>query len=430
MGMRWMAVGLLLAVAGAGPGQEKFDPKAPLDVATLRLARVRLAADQEFRRLPNCTCTMNVERSRRVGGRGRFELVDNLRLEVALVDGKEAYSWPGAREFSDRELIDIVSGGAIGSGEFAGHARNVLLGGNVQLKYQGEEELAGRRVHRFDYEVPMAQSRYMMRVGQETEAVGYRGSFWAETGTFLLRRLLVEIFEVPLNIPLERGVIRIDYEKREVGGQVVLLPEASESEMETRGGLETRNRTTYTGCRLYTGESSLVFDEPEEEEAAPAPVVAGVVDWVLPKDLKVTLRTEAAVRMETMAVGDTVEMVVWRNAEQNRAVWLEKGAKVKMRVALQRCAEAPVTACVLGLIPEGFEWGSKSGEFRAAMEEPALETMLRILGQAARGVGVALQLKREQIPEGASLLVFRGRQLNPNFQTVWRTLEVSGAQDP
>ncbi len=427
MGMRWMAVGLLLAVAGVAPGQEKFDPKAPLDVATLMLARVRLAADLEFRRLPNCTCTMNVERSRRVGGRGRFELVDNLRLEVALVDGREAYSWPGARQFSDRELVDIVGGGAIGSGEFAGHARNVVLGGNVQLKYQGEEELAGRKVHRFDYEVPMAQSRYMMRIGRETEAVGYRGSFWAEAGTFQLRRLLVEIFEAPLNIPLEQGVIRIDYEKREVGGQMVLLPEASESGMVTRGGLETRNRTTYTGCRLYTGESSLVFDEPEEE-SSPAP--AQVVDWVLPKGLRVTLRTEAVVRMETLAVGDIVEMVVWRNAEQNGAVWLEKGAKLKMRVALQRCAESPVTACVLGLLPEGFEWGNKAGVFRAEMEEPALETMLRILGQAARGVGVALQLKREQIPEGASLLVFRGRQLNPHFQTVWRTLEVSGAQDP
>jgi hypothetical protein len=427
MGMRWMAAGLLLAVAGAAPGQAQFDPKAPLDVATLMLARVRLAADLEFRRLPNCTCTMNVERSRRVGGRGRFELLDQLRLEVALVDGREAYSWPGARQFSDRELVDIVGGGAIGSGEFAGHARNVVLGGNVQLKYQGEEELAGRKVHRFDYEVPMAQSRYMMRVGRETEAVGYRGSFWADAGTFQLRRLLVEIFEAPLNIPLEQGVIRIDYEKREVGGQMVLLPEASESGMVTRGGLETRNRTTYTGCRLYTGESSLVFDEPEEEEAA---ALARVVEWELPKGLKVTLRLGGGMRMETLAVGDEVEWEVAKDAQQNREIWLAKGAKVKMRVALQRCAETPVTACVLGVIPERFEWGNRAGEMRAEMEEPALETMLRILGQAARGVGVALQLKKEQIPEGASLLLFRGRQLNPNFQTVWRTLEVPGAQDP
>jgi hypothetical protein len=135
-------------------------------------------------------------------------------------------------------------------------------------------------------------------------------------------------------------------------------------------------------------------------------------------------------RMETLAVGDEVEWEVAKDAQQNREIWLAKGAKVKMRVALQRCAETPVTACVLGVIPERFEWGNRAGEMRAEMEEPALETMLRILGQAARGVGVALQLKKEQIPEGASLLLFRGRQLNPNFQTVWRTLEVPGAQDP
>lgn len=426
--MRGTLAAFLIAAA-VQPLTAQFDPASPLDVATLMLARTRLAANREFQRLPNCTCTMNVERSRRVAGRGRFEFVDNLRLEVALVDGKEVYSWPGARQFEDRELVDIVAGGAIGSGEFAGHARNVVLSGSTRLEYKGEEELGARQVHRFDYLVPMADSRYIMRIGQVTAAVGYRGSFWADVGTFQLRRLLVEVFEVPPQIPLERGSIQIDYEKRAIGGGEFLLPDASESSLTTRGGLETRNRTTYTNCRLYTGESSLIFDEPEEEEA-PAPAPAPVIHWVLPKDLKVTLRPTVAQSAEKLAIGDTIEFTVWRDATQRREVWLPKGALVRMRVTNLRCVETPLSGCVLALLPDSFEAGNKSGRFAASQEEPPLSSMLTAMGPATRSMTLSLRLAEVRATEGSSLLIFRGHTLNPNFQTVWRTLEVSGAQDP
>ncbi|MCL4794809.1 MAG: hypothetical protein KJZ84_09605 [Bryobacteraceae bacterium] len=426
--MRGILAALLLAAA-AQPAAPQFDPASPVDVATLMLARVRLAANREFQRLPNCTCTMNVERSRRVAGRGRFEFVDNLRLEVALVDGKEVYSWPGARQFDDRELVDIVGGGAIGSGEFAGHARNVILSGSTRLEYKGEEDLAGRQVHRFDYLVPMADSRYIMRIGQVTAAVGYRGSFWADVGTFQLRRLLVEVFDVPPQIPLERGSIQIDYEKRTISSGEFLLPDASESSLTTRGGLETRNRTTYTSCRLYSGESSLIFDEPEEEET-PEPTPAPVIDWVLPKDLKVTLRPTAAQPAEKLAIGDTIEFTVWRDAAQRREVWLPRGALVRMRVTYLRCVEAPISGCVLGLHPDTFETGNKSGRFVAEREEPPLTSMIAAMGPATRSMTLSLRLADASTAEGSSLLIFRGRQLNANFQTVWRTLEVPGAQDP
>lgn len=423
--------GLLLAFAVAAgwiPAFAQIDPKAPADPAVILLARIRLAAAREFNQLPNCTCTMTVERSRRAGKRGRFELVDQLRLEVALVEGKEAYSWPGAQRFEDRELVDIVRGGAIGSGEFAGHARNVLLSGRTRLHYQGAEDLAGRAVHRFDFEVPLSDSRFIMRMGQVSAAVGYRGSFWADRETHQLRRLFLEMHEIPPQLALDHGSVRIDYEHRRLGESRFLLPVEAETSMTTNDGTESRNRTTYTNCRQYTGESSLVFEEPDETESAPAP--ASVIDWKLPKDLRVTLRLSAELLARKTAVGDPVEFTVQRDATQRRESWLSKGARVRMRVAYLRCVDSPVAACALALRPESFEDGNKQGSFTARMEEPALAAMLAQIGP--RGVSQALttRLRDDYLPPGSSLLLFSGRRLASNYQTVWRTLENSGGKDP
>lgn len=426
--MRWIAA-VVVAFGALAPAAAQVDPLAPVDRATLTLARVRLAASREFQQLPNCTCTMNVERSRRIGGRGRFELADNLRLEVALVDGKEVYSWPGARQFEDREIVDIVSGGAIGSGEFAGHARNVLLSGSTRLNYQGIEDLEGRSAHRFDFVVPMSDSRYIMRIGQVSGPVGYRGSFWADEGSYQLRRLFLEIFETPPDIPLESGSIRIDYEKRDIGGGRFLLPHSSESTLFTKGGLESINRTSYTNCRLYTGESSLTFDEIDEEEAAAAPPTP-VIDWVLPKGLPVALRLTAALSAVETAIGDAVEFNVVKDAALRKQVWLERGARITMRVALVRCVTAPVSACLIALIPQGFTSANKTGRFLAECEQPPLSAMLQQMSPNNRSLLLSLKLGELNLPPNSSLILFRGRRLDPNYQTVWRTLDTSGEQAP
>lgn len=419
---------LLWLWAGMQPAGAQFDPKAPADPAVILLARIRLAATREFNQLPNCTCTMTVERSRRVGKRGRYELIDQLRLEVALVEGKEAYSWPGAQRFEDRELIDIVRGGAIGSGEFAGHARNVLLSGSTRLNYQGEEDLAGRPAHRFDFEVPMSESRFTMRMGQVSAAVGYRGSFWADRDTHQLRRLFLAMHEIPPQLSLDHGTVRIDYERRRLGENYFLLPAEAETSMTTDDGTESRNRTTYANCRQYSGESSLIFEEPEE--TTPAAAAAPVIDWKLPKDLRVTLRLIADLHAQKTAVGDTVEFTVWRDAMQRRESWLAKGARVRMRVTYLRCVDSPLPACALALRPESFEDGNKHGAFTAGMEEPALTSMLAQTGPRSTNQGLILRLRGDSIPAGSSLIVFSGRRLASGYQTVWRTLEGSGVKDP
>src|SRR3974390_1739503 len=69
-------------------------------------------------RLPNFTCLQTIDRSRRASAGLRGETVDRVRVEVALVDGKELFAWPGEGKFEDRELSDMVMGGATSTGNF------------------------------------------------------------------------------------------------------------------------------------------------------------------------------------------------------------------------------------------------------------------------------------------------------------------------
>src|SRR5207237_772673 len=83
---------------------------------------IKARAAENLQRLPNYTCTETIERTRRLHGSRKFQPLDILRLEVALVEGKELFSWPGAGKFEERGIGEIVGhGAASGKVAFALH---------------------------------------------------------------------------------------------------------------------------------------------------------------------------------------------------------------------------------------------------------------------------------------------------------------------
>ena len=117
-------VALLVAALGAAQ---------PLTPEIILLGRTRYHMVETLRRIPNYTCLETIERSVRAPKSRRATLVDALRLEVAVVDGKELFSWPGERQFKERDLRELAPGGAIGNGNFALHAKSVFGGNAVRF---------------------------------------------------------------------------------------------------------------------------------------------------------------------------------------------------------------------------------------------------------------------------------------------------------
>src|SRR5689334_14332708 len=138
------------------------------------LPRIREQMTGVLLRQPNYTCTETIERTRQpMGSTAKIE--DTLRLEVALVDGKEMFAWPGSKQFEDRKLEDLVTTGMFGNGNFAIYARILFLTDVAAFEDRGEAQLNGRPARRYDFRVSRDTSGNWLRVDKREALVGFHG---------------------------------------------------------------------------------------------------------------------------------------------------------------------------------------------------------------------------------------------------------------
>lgn len=418
---RGLAACLFCCMAAA---QEPYDSMQPLTPETILLARIRSVVSENLAHLPNFTCLETIERSQRPPGARRYRFLDNIRLEVALVEGKELYAWPGSPKFEERELRDMVGGGAIGTGDFALHAESIYLGDTARFTYQGAEELRGRKVHVFHYKVPLEASRYFMRIEKTEGPVGYQGRVYNDAETLEISRIEIHIDEVPPSLPLQEGHKVIDYAPMDIGGVRHVLPVSMEMTLVDLNGGENRNRAVFSGCRQYLGESRLIFEDPLPAAQAPQQPV----EWTLPEGLDVRMKLTGTLDLSKSAMGDPVVFEVSRDSVRGGQVWLPRGAKVRLRLDHIACRDFPVSHCFFALVPGRFEFQNKSGEFRAELVQPDLWRTMEMLLRNVRPQLRTIPVEMGQAPEGAVILLVSGRRgkLPSGFQTVWRTLKARG----
>ena len=329
----WSWVGCLLA---ASPAAWAAD-----DAAAIRIARIRAHMADNLQRLPNYTCTQTIERSVRPARSRRFQLLDTLRLEVALVDGRELFAWPGSGKFDDRELGEIIGSGASGNGNFGLHARSIFLGREAQFQFAGEVDLEDRRVYQYVYRVPMLRSGFKLKSGAAEGIAGYHGRFEAETDTLDVVSLdVLADTEIPPHVPIREASTKMRYRRMTIGSGDFLLPESSELAITSLTGDESRNVVALSGCKQYGTESVISFADPPPEETTPAtptppPSAAGASSksiGELPVGLDFEASLETALSFPGAAVGDLVEGRLTSDAKKKGAVMIPKGTLVRGRL--------------------------------------------------------------------------------------------------
>jgi hypothetical protein len=261
--------------------------------------------------------------------------VDTLRLEVALVGGKEMFGWPGSKKFEDVDITEMVQRGAIGNGSFGLHARSVFGGRAATYQYRGEElleNLSTEKLVKWDYKVPRFLSGYSIRVGERKAIVGYHGAFWAEPKTLDLRRMDVIADDIPAELNLSAASDRIDYLRTKIGEGDFLLPLGSELHMVDLGGTENRNQIRFSACRQYSGESVISFADPAPEIST-APVQRMVQEVTLPPGLDFTLALTEAIELKTSAVGDAIFGRLQNDVKLKGRVLVPKGALASGRIS-------------------------------------------------------------------------------------------------
>lgn len=416
----------LLLAAGVVRAQQ-YDPKQPLTKETVLLGRIQNVVKENLSHLPNFTCVQTIERSARTPNAKKYQLLDNVRLEVALVEGKELYAWPGASKFEEKDLRDMV-GGAIGTGDFALHARAIYLSGASKFTYMGVEEIQGKKAHKFHYRVSVDRSGYTMRIGKAEGLVGYQGHVWNDAESLEMVRIDMTIDQIPEHIPLKEGRKTIEYGAMDIGGVRHVLPVAVEMTLVALNDGENRNRAVFTGCKQYSGESTLTFEDPAPE----AKPKEAVVTATLPQDLNVSMKLTQTLDLSKGAMGDPVTFEVTKDAMKNGQVWLPKGAQVELRLDQVVCRDYPSGHCFVALAPGRFTYANRQGAFRARLVVPDLVRSIEITMRNARPELRMLPMEMGQAAPGSEFLLLNGRRgkLSSGFTMTWRTLEARGDIQP
>ncbi|MDP2999901.1 MAG: hypothetical protein Q8N47_20620 [Bryobacterales bacterium] len=416
-----IAAGVRMMVAAACLAGAQVAPEH------LALARIKLRMSENLERLPNYTCTETIERSTRRAGSRRFQLLDTMRLEVALVEGLELFAWPGAGRFEDREIKDFApSGGAIGNGNFALHARAVFLGRAPVFQFAGEENLNGRAMLRYDFKVAQVLSGFEVRVGATAAVVGYHGSFWADPRTDEVARLELRASDIPPNLDLKEVSDTMDYSRLRIGESDFLLPTASEMTMIDMRGNLNRNRIQFSGCRQYAGRSLVTFEEPPPAPDAPEPAPRAIE---LPADLPLTVELTATIESGRSAIGDRLAGVVQRDARWKGRLVVPKGALLSGRLAhLERRTVATgrgeATYFVVGIEFDTLEFASGRAEFLGRLDEIGAVAMPVVRSGLTRPELVGREWSSLARP-GVGLFVVKGDtiKLGPGFRMSWRVIE-------
>ena len=420
------AFSVFLLIASLGWGQS--ENKSGLAPEVLLLARIKAKVEANLRLQPDYTCVETIERSTRRGASRRYRLVDTLRLEVALVSGKELFSWPGAREFKDQDIRELVPAGAIGTGGFALHARSVFLSRAPTYTYAGEEEINGRRSVRYDYRIPLLWSNYYVRLNQTEAKVGHHGSFWVDANSLDLVRLDIHADDIPPKVLLSAVDLSIVYERMRIGDSSFLLPASAVTTLTHTRGDVSRNVTRFSGCRQYKGESFVCFCVPPPEAAPKPPVMVS-----LPAGLRFELVLRTPIISGQSVIGDALTAVVPSDVKRNKRVVIPKGAVASGRLLRLEKVFGKNDYTVVAIQFDTLAFDNKRARLVAKLTgfpsylaggvHPTLES------DRAGSRGAVRGLAASEPPPGVGVFYVKGGRLHiqPGARTIWRTLvTVSG----
>jgi len=323
------------------------------------LARIKSRMGDNLRRQPNYTCLETVERTRRPHG-SKAKIEDTLRLEVALVEGKEMFAWPGSKKFEDTDLRNLIGSGTFGTGNYGLHARSIFLSDAPAFQPRGEVVMNGRKLVRYDFRVARLASGYHMQVGELEGIAGYSGSFFVDPETLDVWRLEVVAEEIPPYLGVTSAGDKVTYGWVKIGESEFLLPVESELTM-VSNGQENRNYTRFTSCRQYTGESVLRFDDPQPEETT-----AKVIEEVaIPPGLNLTVALSTPLDLSHAAVGDAVEAELRGDLKHQKRVLAPKGAHALCRITRLERHDDHI---VFGLTFLEMEWPGWRARVRPALD--------------------------------------------------------------
>jgi hypothetical protein len=411
---------------------------ADLAPGVVLLAAIKRHMKEELDRLPNVSCVETVRREFRPA-KGRMKPFDTVRLEVHTDGQKEFYASPGEREFSSAHPMDYAGSGVMVNGFFGMHLKNVLGSTDVTFDYKGEEEIAGRRLARYDYRVSEMFGGQSFNLPEGSGTAALHGSIWADPRTYDVIRLEMDAGDFPPAVPLTEAMTRIDYARIAFdGGASLLLPASGEFRMVKVSGETSHNQIEFTDCRLFQARSELSFNEPGSPAAPTLAAAAPSTNEnrrTLPAGLRIDVKLNSRITGK-LAVGGLIEGVVTAAVRQDGSVLVAANSPVHGRIRRLEQRTDPEPYFIVALEFTEVESQGIRYRFFADLIElgsaPGVEVELSSGSTESHpipgGFGARIEKRKWDktwlpgLPGVASFFVTGGDlDLLPGFRTAWRT---------
>ena len=298
---------------------------------------------------------------------------DRLRLDVAVSNSGEMYSWAGESRFDDRSLAELAGHGATLTGTFSAFLVAIFETDAATFHYHGKVEDDGRELIEFSYRVPVERSTY--KIGSEANhaIVGYEGTFQIDPNSSDLARLIIRTDQFPKAINgLCEFETTLTYAPVKIKDSEFQLPKDSQLEVKVYDGSESANRTVFSGSHEFVGESTLRFDAlPEDSKARPRNIADMALH--LSAGIRLTLVLTQPIDTGTAAAGDTFKGLLTSEINDTETgIVIPKGAAVTGRVLqLERRYLPNLQNLPVGLTLETIEWQGVAAPFAATLQSLA-----------------------------------------------------------
>jgi hypothetical protein len=316
-----LAAVIVVAVSAlAGSGQQSFSPKT-----ALQSTRDRVLADLD--RLPRYTCVQTItrqyyrpqfqveqsscaaliaaheKRTRELPSQGW----DRLRLEVAIADGQNVYSWVGASRF-EKGMEKLAGRGPLWSGDFGPFLNSIFR--RATIDFQKEEVVDGRRLLKYSYDMPVERSGYQIKIGEIVSPTAYSGTFLLDPGAADIVNLTVRTAELPEGNPACQAISEVEYTRTPLHDSMVLIPSQTRLRTINREGSETLSRTAYANCREYASTSRVLSADPQSNMGTAGTLPQLPSPNPLPAGLRFDCRIVTPIDSDTASAGDPIEAVL------------------------------------------------------------------------------------------------------------------------
>ena len=347
------------------------------------LQRLRAKVVDSLNRLPRYMCTETIDRlqfdasepvrrsdcDRNANHPNHLASSDRLRLDVGVGTDAEMFSWTGARQFDDHDLRDIVQEGAISTGSFTAFLTAIFGTDTAQFTYNGDKTVDRRTLTEFGFRVAQDRSRYYFGEGSRRAIVGYTGTFLADPKTADLVRLELSTNQLSPDTGACYATTSLNYQQVRFSDNDFLLPsQAILTIMGTKGGM-ARNRTLFSSCHAFLGESTISFDAPKESAEDAKRVNAAALE--IPEGIRFQVVSAQGVDTATWAAGDEIKSKLSTPIKKGSKILAPQGAPVVARVVRLRELYGSTTSVTLEFRLETVEVDGVPVRLRATPDLPA-----------------------------------------------------------